>query len=224
METDSSVSVSMRMGADPCQDRPVCYAQGMNAVTDRAAPRSQPRERLLETASHLFYAEGIQAVGVDRLIAQAGVPKATFYRHFPSKDDLVLAYLRGRDAAIRTQFAAGTAAVGAPEQALDLLIAGIADETCGAGFRGCPFINAAAEYPDPEHRVRRAIDEHRAWFRDALTSLAAACEHPDPPAAAATLVLLRDGAMVGGYLDGPTVSDSLAHAVHAVLGRPGSGH
>jgi AcrR family transcriptional regulator len=190
----------------------------MDAVTDRAAPRSQPRERLLETASHLFYAEGIQAVGVDRLIAEGGVTKATFYRHFPSKDDLVLAYLRGRDAAIRAQFAAATTKVGSAEQALDLLVAGIADETCGAGFRGCPFINAAAEYPHPEHPVRRAIGEHRAWFRDALASLAAACGHPDPPAAAAMLVMLRDGAMVGGYLDGPAVSAALARAVHAVLG------
>ncbi|MFF4361228.1 TetR/AcrR family transcriptional regulator [Streptomyces sp. NPDC001604] len=194
----------------------------MDAVTDRATPRSQPRERLLETASRLFYAEGIQAVGVDRLIAEGQVTKATFYRHFPSKDDLVLAYLRGRDAAIRAQFAAGTAEVGSPEQALDLLVAGIADETCGAGFRGCPFINAAAEYPDPEHPVRRAIDEHRAWFREALTSLAAACGHSDPSAAAAMLVLLRDGAMVGGYLDGPAVSDALARGVHAVLGQPSS--
>ncbi|MER6121321.1 TetR/AcrR family transcriptional regulator [Streptomyces sp. NPDC001795] len=196
----------------------------MDAVTDRAAPRSQPRERLLETASHLFYAEGIQAVGVDRLIAEGAVTKATFYRHFPSKDDLVVAYLRGRDAAIRAQFAAGTAEVASPEQALDLLVAGIADETCGAGFRGCPFINAAAEYPDPQHPVRQAIDEHRSWFRDALTSLAAACGHPDPPAAAAMLVLLRDGAMVGGYLDGPAASDALARGAHAVLGEPASAH
>ncbi|AKJ09903.1 TetR family transcriptional regulator [Streptomyces incarnatus] len=196
----------------------------MDAATDRAATKSKPRERLLETASRLFYAEGIQAVGVDRLIAEGGVTKATFYRHFPGKDDLVLAYLRGRDAAIRAQFAAGTARVGSPQQALDLLVAGIAEETCGAGFRGCPFINAAAEYPDPRHPVRRAVEEHRAWFRDALASLAAACGHPDPSAAAALLVLLRDGAMVGGYLDGPAVSDALAHGVHAVLGRPASAH
>ncbi|GAA0657332.1 TetR/AcrR family transcriptional regulator [Kitasatospora atroaurantiaca] len=191
-------------------------------MTDRAAPKSQPRERLLETASKLFYAEGIQAVGVDRLIAEGRVPKATFYRHFRSKDDLVLAYLRGRDAAIRAQFTAGAAEVASPEQVLDLLVAGIAEETCGAGFRGCPFINAAAEYPDPEHPVRRAIDEHRAWFRDALTSLAAACGHPDPSAAAAMLVLLRDGAMVGGYLDGPAVSGALAQGAHAVLGQSSS--
>ncbi|MDR6980863.1 AcrR family transcriptional regulator [Streptomyces sp. 3330] len=196
----------------------------MNAVHGIAASTSRPRERLLETASRLFYAEGIQAVGVDRLIAEGGVTKATFYRHFPSKDDLVLAYLRGRDGAIRAQFAAGTAIAGSPEQMLDLLIAGISDDACGEGFRGCPFINAAAEYPDPDHNVRRAIGEHRTWFRQALTSLAAACGHPDPRGAAATLVLLRDGAMVGGYLDGPGVSDALARAARAVLGECGSAH
>ncbi|MGW7464490.1 TetR/AcrR family transcriptional regulator [Streptomyces xantholiticus] len=193
----------------------------MDSAPDPAAVRPKPRERLLETASDLFYAEGIHAVGVDRLIAEAGVPKATFYRHFPSKDDLVLAYLRGRDATIRARLAAASAHTGTPQQVLDLLIAGISEESCGPGFRGCPFINAAAEYPNPEHAVRRLIAEHRAWFRDALTSLAAACGHPDPPTAAATLVLLRDGAMVGGYLDRAATPDALARAVHAVLGGPG---
>lgn len=193
----------------------------MDIATEPAAVRSKPRERLLETASNLFYAEGIHAVGVDRLIAEARVPKATFYRHFPSKDDLVLAYLHGRDTSIRTRLAAASADTGTPQQVLDLLVAGISEETCGPGFRGCPFINAAAEYPDPEHPVRRLIDEHRAWFRDSLTSLAAACGHPDPPTAAATLVLLRDGAMVGGYLDRAATSDALARAAHAVLGGLG---
>ncbi|MEU9480908.1 TetR/AcrR family transcriptional regulator [Streptomyces sp. NPDC048191] len=182
--------------------------------------RSKPRERLLETASELFYAEGIHAVGVDRLIAEAKVPKATFYRHFPSKDDLVLAYLRGRDAGIRARLAAASAGTGTPRQVLDLLVAGISEESCGPGFRGCPFINAAAEYPDPEHAVRRLIDEHRTWFREALVSLAAACGHPDPSTAAGTLVMLRDGAMVGGYLDRAATSDALARAAHAVLGAP----
>lgn len=193
----------------------------MDTATDPAAVRPKPRERLLQTASDLFYAEGIHAVGVDRLIAEAGVPKATFYRHFPSKDDLVLAYLRGRDASIRARMAAAYADTGTPQQVLDLLIAGISEEACGPGFRGCPFINAAAEYPDPEHAVRRLIDEHRTWFRDTLAALAEACGHPDPPTAAVTLVMLRDGAMVGGYLDRAAASDALARAAHGVLGGPG---
>lgn len=165
----------------------------------------QPRQRLLDTAAELFYAEGIQAVGVDRMIATAGVTKATFYRHFRSKDELVLAYLSTRDKEIRARTAQAAAVAKDPDQIVELLVGGLAEEICGPGFRGCPFINAAAEYPDPQHPVRQLIAEHRAWFRTALAELAAACGHPAPDAAAAALVLLRDGAMAGGYLDDPEV-------------------
>ncbi|HEY5835703.1 TetR/AcrR family transcriptional regulator [Streptomyces sp.] len=181
--------------------------------------RSLPRERLLRTAAELFYAEGIRAIGVDRLIAGAGVTKATFYRHFPTKDDLVVAYLRSRDSGVRGQVAEAAAAVaGDPRRILALLLDGLADEICGPGFRGCPFINAAAEYPDAAHPVRLLIDDHRAWFRTALAELAAGCGHPEPAKAAEALVLLRDGAMVGGYLDGDTARHALAHAAAAIVG------
>ncbi|MYS20150.1 MULTISPECIES: TetR/AcrR family transcriptional regulator [unclassified Streptomyces] len=181
--------------------------------------RPQPRERLLETASALFYAEGIRSIGVDRLIAEAQVTKATFYRHFPTKDDLVVAYLRGRDEAIRSRLADAAAGVADdPRKTLGLLLDGLADEVCGPGFRGCPFINAAAEYPDAAHPVRALIDGHRGWFRAALLELAAGCGHPDPEVAAAALFLLRDGAMVGGYLDGAGARRSLAQAAGAVVG------
>lgn len=182
------------------------------------ARRSRARERLLEKASEVFYAEGVHAVGVDRLIAEAGVTKATFYRHFPAKEDLVLAYLRGRDAEIRSRAEGALRTSARPREALAALVAGLADEVCATGFRGCPFINAAAEYPDPHHPVRRAVADHREWFRDALVSLMRAEGHPAPDRAAATLVLLRDGAMVGGYLDGDAVRDTLTHAVAALLG------
>jgi AcrR family transcriptional regulator len=181
--------------------------------------RPQPRERLLEAASALFYAEGVRSVGVDRLIAEAQVTKATFYRHFPTKDDLVVAYLSGRDEGIRSRLSgAATAVARDPRRTLGLLLDGLADEVCGPGFRGCPFINAAAEYPDAAHPVRQLITRHRDWFRAALLELAAGCGHPDPEAAAAALSLLRDGAMVGGYLDGDSARRSLAQAAGAVVG------
>lgn len=181
--------------------------------------RSQPRERLLDTAAQLFYAEGIRAIGVDRLITEAQVTKATFYRHFPTKDDLVVAYLRSRDDSIRGQFAGAAAAVaGDPRRTLALLLDGLADEICGPAFRGCPFINAAAEYPEAAHPVRLLIEDHRTWFRTALAELAAGCGHPEPAEAAAALVLLRDGAMVGGYLDGDTARHALTHAATAIVG------
>ncbi|MGK5532443.1 TetR/AcrR family transcriptional regulator [Streptomyces sp. URMC 129] len=179
---------------------------------------SAARERLLATASEIFYAEGIRAVGVDRLIATSGVTKATFYRHFPSKEDLVLAYLRGWDEAVRAQVEAAETALSGPRKVVDALIQGLADEVCGPGFRGCPFLNAAAEYPDPRHPVRRLVAEHRAWFRGAVAALLRGCGHPRPDAAAASLVMLRDGAMVGGHLDGEETRETLVRAARDAVG------
>ncbi|WP_405014335.1 TetR/AcrR family transcriptional regulator [Kitasatospora sp. NBC_01539] len=188
------------------------------ARTDPAPPRSAARERLLTTASELFYSEGVQAVGVDRLIAAAGVTKATFYRHFPGKDALVLAYLDTRDRMVRERLAEAAAAAPDPRGTLAVLVEALSAEVCGPGFRGCPFINAAAEYPDPAHPVRLLVAAHRRWFLDALTGLLTACGHPDPAAGAGTLLLLRDGAMVGGYLDGPGTRTRIAQAATALVG------
>lgn len=164
------------------------------------APASAPRERLLRTATDLFYREGIHSVGVDRILAEAGVPRATMYRHFKGKEDLVEAYLAVEDQTIRGYFAAAEAAAGAGADLLELVIDGIAEDVARYHTRGCPFINAAAEYPDPDSPIRRLITEHRRWFRAALEQAAAG--RTDAPEIAASLALLRDAALVGGYLDG----------------------
>ncbi len=164
------------------------------------APASAPRERLLRTATDLFYREGIHSVGVDRILAEAGVTRATMYRHFKGKEDLVEAYLAVEDETIRGYFAAAEAAAGPDIDLLDLVIDGIAEDVARYHTRGCPFINAAAEYPDPDSRIRRLITEHRRWFRAALEQAAAG--HAHAPEIAASLALLRDAALVGGYLDG----------------------
>lgn len=163
---------------------------------------SEARERLLRAASELFYREGIHSVGVDRILAEAGVTRATFYRHFPSKEDLVEAYLGVEDAQIRAAFAAAEASGAEATQLVDLVIAGLADDVARHHTRGCPFINAAAEYPDADSPVRQAVGAHRAWFRTELEGVLRAAGVPDAADAAAQLVLLRDAAMVGGYLDG----------------------
>ncbi|SFR71620.1 transcriptional regulator, TetR family [Agromyces sp. CF514] len=160
------------------------------------------REKLLATATELFYREGIHAVGVDRIIGEAGVTRATFYRHFPGKEDLVEAYLGVEDATIREAFARAGEATDDPERLLELVIEGLADDVSRLHTRGCPFINAAAEYPEAGSGVRVAVAEHRAWFRDTLEALLTGAGASDPDLAAGQLVLLRDAAMVGGYLDG----------------------
>jgi AcrR family transcriptional regulator len=163
---------------------------------------SEARERLIRVASELFYREGIHSVGVDRLVAEAQITRATFYRHFPSKEDLVLAYLQSEDADIRGAFAAAEQSGAEPHALVGLVIQALADDVERQHTRGCPFINAAAEYPDESSPIRVRIAEHREWFRGTLEHLMTAAELPDPAEKARNLVLLRDAAMVGGYLDG----------------------
>ena len=166
-----------------------------------ATGASEPRERLLRTASDLFYREGIHSVGVDRIVGAADVTRATFYRHFPGKEDLVEAYLQAEDAYIRGMFA-GVADIEDPQTRLELLIGGLAADIQSRHTRGCPFINASAEYPDADSPVRRTVAAHRTWFRGTLEQLLTGAGVPDPRERAGELVLLRDAAMVGGYLDG----------------------
>jgi AcrR family transcriptional regulator len=157
---------------------------------------------------------------VDRIIAEAGVTRATFYRHFKSKTELVLAYVEARDQAIRRKTEAVAEAVDDPRDMLRALADGVADEVCQPGFRGCPFINAAAEYPDPEHPVRRAVAAYRAWFHDVLADTLARAGHPEPDSGAHTVALLRDGSMVAGYLSDPeAVHTHLSRAIEMVLAQ-----
>ena len=178
------------------------------AVGDIAASGLSARDRLLAAATALFYREGIHSVGVDRVIEVAGVTRATLYKQFSGKENLVLAYLEGEDAGLRAIFAeaaAEAAASGAaPDGLLDLVVSGIQADIGHRHTRGCPFINAAAEYPD-EGPVRSLIATHRDWFRTTLRDLAAAADLRDPDEVAGALVLLRDAALVGGYLDGTDV-------------------
>jgi AcrR family transcriptional regulator len=182
---------------------------------------SEPRERLLRTASEIFYREGIHAVGVDRIVSEAGVTRATFYRHFPSKEDLVVAYLQREDSILRGYFEAGRESTTDPDALLALFINGIADDIRRNHTRGCPFINASAEYPDAESEVRRTVATHRAWFRDQLRRALVAAGRDDVEERASALVLLRDAALVGGYLDGAdTITGTFVRTARMLAGLP----
>ncbi len=176
------------------------------------------RERILDAAAHQYYADGIRAASADKLIAEAGVSKVTFYRHFPTKDALVVAYLehaaeRERDQVTATIDPADPAAV------LRGYAQGISAVTCAPGFRGCPFINAAAELSDPDHPGRAVVAEHRAWLVARATDAVRALGLSDPALRAERLMMLRDGAMVAGYVgrDPQAVHDDLVAAGRAVL-------
>jgi AcrR family transcriptional regulator len=173
----------------------------------RTATETRPSEarlRLLTTATRIFYAEGIHSVGVDRIIAEAKVTRATFYRHFPGKEDLVVAYLQAADQAIRSQLEAAIAGASAAD-GLRAIAASISRDIQSPGFRGCAFLNAVAEYPDPGHPVHQAVLAHRRWFTETITSLMASIEKHKAVVAAQHFVMLRDGAMASGCLFDPAL-------------------
>jgi AcrR family transcriptional regulator len=184
--------------------------------------RPSGRERILDQASILFYAEGIHAVGVDRIVAAAGVTKATLYQQFRSKDELVAAYLTRRSDYWQETIAEPACAVGGPT---DRRVAGVfsllAKAVSVPGFRGCPFINAAAEYPDADSPVATVIASHRGRVRNLFVDLLA-----DRPAVrrhqlADQLVVLYDGTMVGAQLDPSARTAQRAQtAVAALLTTP----
>jgi AcrR family transcriptional regulator len=161
-----------------------------------------PRDRLVAAARALFYAEGIHSVGVERILADAEVTRATMYRHFAGKEGLVVAYLEQEDADLRAMFAAARAATDDPKVLLETVIGAMGIDIEYHHTRGCPFINASAEYPDESSTVREVVDRHRRWFRAELRGVLTEAGITDPDASAASLVLLRDAALVGGYLDG----------------------
>jgi AcrR family transcriptional regulator len=171
-----------------------------------ALPSAPAKLRILETANQLFYDDGIRNVGVDRLISASSVTKATFYKHYGSKDRLITEYIDNRHR-IAVEWVAQQAA--RDDDALTMLRAfqeAITTAIATPGFRGCPFINAAAEFPDGNHPVRRAVERHREWYVDVLEQLLRQVGHPMSGDAADDLMLARDGAMTGGYAGDPIAS------------------
>jgi AcrR family transcriptional regulator len=184
----------------------------------KAARRSEPRERLLSTAIELFYAEGIHRVGIERIIAEARVTKATFYRHFPSKQELVLTYLESIHLAVADQLTDVCETSASPADALRGFGEGVVAEIANPRFRGCAFINAAAEFPDTDNPVHQAVVRHRAWLEDTLRDLFVGTGSYAPDGAARHVVMLRDGAMVAGYLaDRSTAGDTLRRGIEGIL-------
>jgi AcrR family transcriptional regulator len=184
-----------------------------------AATRQRPpaRQRILDTAFELFYAHGVRGVGVDTLIADSGVAKATFYKHFPRKDDLALAYLDRVDEIWRGQLAAAAEAAGAdPRDRIVGMFDAVHTACRRDGYRGCAFINAAAEATAGTELHARTVAHKtavRTWIRD----LAAGAGAENPGHLARQLTLLLDGALAAGVLDGDPDAADAAKAAAAAL-------
>jgi len=185
--------------------RQVCLPSGWT-LADRSVyhqPMTPPsaRDRILDTAFRLFYARGIRAVGVDLIIAESGVAKATFYKHFPAKDDLVVAYLDRVDGIWSGQLHAAAEAAGpAPADQLVGLFDALGTACRRDGYRGCAFINAAAEAL-PGTPVHDRTVAHKAAVLAWVRGLAAQAGAGDPDGLARSLTLLLDGGLASGALD-----------------------
>jgi AcrR family transcriptional regulator len=162
---------------------------------------SKARERILLTASRLFYEEGVHPVGIQRIVAESAVTRVTLYRHFPSKDDLVAAYLDLRAQADRAQVNAVVEAhPDDPRLALTELATALTRDDFAVVHRGCPFINASAEFTG-SHPARAYAREIRRWVTERLEDLLRRLDHRDPRAAAQQLMMVRTGAVVSAALD-----------------------
>jgi AcrR family transcriptional regulator len=172
----------------------------MKQETHTKGSAPDTRERILQTASALFYREGTRAVGVDLIVAQAGVAKTSLYRHFTTKDDLIEAFLLREDA----DFWAHWDAVAAryrrtPREELDAQLQWIGERIERPGYRGCPQINIAAEYADGNHPARKVAVAHKQELRRRLTELASAIGIDEPQTYALRLATVIDGALSSGH-------------------------
>src|ERR1700712_1012180 len=185
-------------------------------ASDRPGGAS-PRERLLPAASELFYAEGIASVGIDRIIATAGVAKATLYSTFGSKDELVRAYLRARHAATRDRMMRELAArFATPAERLVGVFEVQGLSFSDPAFRGCAFVSANAEARSGG-AVDEVTDEYRMWVHTLFFDLAREAGARDPKALAQQLALIYDGAGIGAWLDRDPSAEAAARTVARTL-------
>lgn len=170
-----------------------------------------PKEKLFKTAARLFYQQGYQAVGVDTLAAEAGIGKMTLYRHYPSKDDLIEAFLRDSDQVFWDEFEKLTQDVPTARGKLLAFFEGLQAYVLSPVCYGCPFLNIAAEYPDADYVGHQVALEHKQNVRKHFYQLAEEAGARQPGVLANALFLLMDGAYMaartfGSSLDNPAAT------------------
>jgi len=180
--------------------------------------RAPARERLLAAANELFYAEGIQTVGVDRIIERAGVAKASLYNIFGSKEALVAAYLATRHERTTSRLAEAIERFDDPREKILAVFDAQAQQLEQPDFNGCAFMAASTEAP-PGGLVEHAAEEFRAWIRNMFTTLAERAGAPDPVTLGRQFHLLYDGAGVAARMDhrDPGIARSVRDAAALLL-------
>jgi AcrR family transcriptional regulator len=160
--------------------------------------------QILDAAEDLFYLEGARNVGIDAVIKRARVNKMSLYRQFGSKDDLLRQYLLRRDEGFWAYFDASLAKhPGKPRAQLRQLFVDLAARTSAAGYRGCPFVNIAVEFPERSHIARRMVADNKARLLKRLRELTKAAGAHDASFLAKALALLIEGAYAASQTYGP---------------------
>src|SRR5215813_7141520 len=177
----------------------------------RTPSTSEARLRILETADRLFYREGIRAVGIDRVIAEADVAKATLYAHFPSKDDLIVAVLHHREESVLTFFRTAMERHGRrTKDRLSAFFAALKEWFQSPDFRGCAFQNAAIELADPTHPGSEFVRGHKLRFSEFLRGLVEEAVGKSAAKVAPAVALLVEGAIVTAVIQGKPDAADLA--------------
>jgi AcrR family transcriptional regulator len=173
----------------------------IGGATGQQGEAEDVRERILQTASALFYRRGVRAVGVDLVVEEAGVAKTSLYRHFRTKDDLIAAFLHREDEDFWKCWEETAQGHGSdPEAEVEALLKWIGERVSRPNYRGCPQLNVAAEFPDLDHPARAVATAHKKELLRRLRDLAERLRAKRPDELAAQLSLLINGAFVSSQL------------------------
>jgi AcrR family transcriptional regulator len=189
----------------------------------RGAPlktEASARERILATANELFYREGIHATGVDTVVERSGVSKTSLYRVFRSKDELITAFATERDRSFWAWWdRVAERHTEDPRALLEALLSGIAKLIRHPTYRGCPFLNLATEFPDPNHPGRAVAAANKEEMRRRLRTIVTQLGVSDPDRVASQMALLINGAMVTGLVAVPAdLRNELVDAAMKIIG------
>lgn len=173
------------------------------------------KDKLFQTAARLFYQHGYRAIGVDTLASESGIGKMTLYRHYPSKDDLIVAYLRDSDEVFWNNFAQITQDAPTPREKLLAFFEALQAYVVTPACYGCPFLNIATEYPETDYAGHQVALEHKKMVRSRFVQLAAAAGARQPEALANALFLLMDGAYMAARMFGSSPNNPGANVAEA---------
>jgi AcrR family transcriptional regulator len=174
-----------------------------------------PKDKLIQTAARLFYQHGYRAIGVDTLASQSGIGKMTLYRHYPSKDDLIVAYLEDSNKDFWNNFEQITKDSPTPREKLLAFFKALQDYVLTPACYGCPFLNVATEYPKTDYAGHQVALEHKQTVLARFRQLAGEAGARQPEALASALFLLMDGAYMAARMFGSSPSNPAAGVAEA---------